>query len=442
MNYPGVDLSNTPGIYYAISYVLYALLYASLLPKRKTAVSRAAAIVFSAAIITGMIVTFQRIPTGWFLPFMAGMFLLVFGIVYALCDVDWRSGLYCTCRAFLLAEFAASLEWQLFYYGLTSFGLPLNMRVNLAFLLPTHAAVFLAAWFLEKNAKGGSALPELRPGQLLSVIVTTLLVYALSNLSYAFSNTPFSSRYTAEIFALRTITDLAGVAILFGYHMVLQEMHAEREVRELEQIVSQQVENYRISEDSIDLVNRKYHDLKHQIEYLRGDLSEPEKTAFLDEMEKEVQVYEATNRTGNHVVDTVLMQKQLRAQRQQIKMTVVADGHAMDFLSTAEICSLLGNALENALEAASKVADPAERLVSVSLDETRGFMRLRVENRFEGKVRMRNGLPETTAVTNRHLHGFGVRSMQAVAEAHGGNVAIETADGWFVLKVLIPKNSA
>ncbi len=440
MNIPGVDLSNTPGIYYAVSYVLYICMYAALLPKRKSAGGRIGALLSAAAIITAMIVTFKRLPVTWFLPFMTAMFLLTFAILAGLCSLDPASTLYYTCRAFLLGEFAASLEWQLFYYGLTSFGLPLNMRTNLAFLLPTHAAVFLIFFFLEKNVKTGKVQLAIESRHLLVVAVTTILVYALSNLSYVLSNTPFSSRYTAEIFALRTLTDLAGVAMLFGYHMVLMEVHSEREVRQLEQIVSQQVENYRISEDSIDLVNRKYHDLKHQIEYLRGDLSEPEKAAFLDEMEKDVKIYEATNRTGNHVVDTVLMQKQLRAQRQQTQMTVVADGHAMDFLSTAEICSLLGNALENALEAASAVTDASQRLVSVSLDETQGFMRLRVENRYEGKLKLKNGLPEATTKGDHRLHGFGVRSMQAVAESHGGTVSAETADGWFILKVLIPKS--
>ena len=101
-------------------------------------------------------------------------------------------------------------------------------------------------------------------------------------------------------------------------------------------------------------MNRKYHDLKHQIALLRSQGNE-ERNGVLDQMESEIQSYEALNVTGNKVLDTVLTSKSLHCQSQGIQMTCVADGHALDFLSAMDISSLFGNALDNAIESVGKI---------------------------------------------------------------------------------------
>ena len=68
-----------------------------------------------------------------------------------------------------------------------------------------------------------------------------------------------------------------------------------------------QKENYRVSAESVELVNRKYHDLKHQIQLLRSEISAGDKLQYLDEMEREIQSFETQNKTGNKVLDTLLL---------------------------------------------------------------------------------------------------------------------------------------
>ena len=119
------DLSHTPGVYYALAYGLSCTFYMLQLPRRLNGARLAAAQgVFLAAITTFMVLT-DGVPAVWFIPCVCvyvSMMLLDFKLC---CGMDWlRTGYVCV-RAFILGEFAAALEWQLFYFGLTALGLPL-----------------------------------------------------------------------------------------------------------------------------------------------------------------------------------------------------------------------------------------------------------------------------------------------------------------------------
>ena len=119
---------------------------------------------------------------------------------------------------------------------------------------------------------------------------------------------------------------------------------------------------YRQSRESIDVINRKYHDLKHQIAVLRVEEDPARRSAFLDQMEEEIQHYEAQNKTGNSVLDTVLTGKSLYCAKHQIKLTCVADGARLSFMDVMDICTLFGNALDNAIECELSIPDKEKQM--------------------------------------------------------------------------------
>ena len=116
-----------------------------------------------------------------------------------------------------------------------------------------------------------------------------MAVYAASNLSYVSPDTPFSGKMTAEIYNIRTLVDLGGMAILFAHHMQMVEYRRKKERDALQNVLQAQYAQYRSAQDSIDLINKKYHDLKHQIAVLRSETSE-EKAHYLDAMEQDPQL--------------------------------------------------------------------------------------------------------------------------------------------------------
>lgn len=136
------DLSHTPGIYYALAYWLSCAFYIAQLPRRLDGWRLAAVQGGFLVAIAGFMVLTDGVPMGWFLPCMSVTVTLILLDIKLCCGLDWlRTGYLCV-RAFILGEFAAALEWQMFYYGLTALGLPLRMWVNLLFLILSHGAVF------------------------------------------------------------------------------------------------------------------------------------------------------------------------------------------------------------------------------------------------------------------------------------------------------------
>lgn len=435
------DLSETPGIYYALGYWLGVMYYVMSHPKRHS--GRRAALVLGLGFLLlslWMTVT-KEIPQMLFLPTVCISWLLLLGMVCLSLRVrKWEAG-YITIRAFLLGEFAASLEWQLFHYGLVAMKLPLNMGTNLAFLIVVHGAIFGIVWLLDRRDRSAS-LPDVRRRDFTLVALIAAACFGLSNLSYVFTNTPFSTQSISELFIIRTYVDLCGVSILWAYDAQLRQMNTRLEHSLLKNLLQAQYNNYILSQQSIDLTNQKYHDLKHQIALLRSEVaSAEEKTAYLDQMEQEIRVYEAQNKTGNPILDTILTTKSIQCQKQGIQMTVVADGAALDFMNVMDVAALFGNALDNAIEAVSKISDPQQRLIHLSVAQQRNFLSIKAENCCTGNVVMENGLPLTTK-HNRQYHGYGVKSMQSIAQKYDGSISVRVKDGWFEVRVLLPLPTA
>ena len=83
------------------------------------------------------------------------------------------------------------------------------------------------------------------------------------------------------------------------------------------------------------------------------------------------------------MLDILLTAKSMECQEKQIRMTSVADGHLLDHLSTREICTLVGTALDNAIESCAAEQDPEKRLIRTAVYAQNGFVLFRVSCRTE-----------------------------------------------------------
>ena len=110
----------------------------------------------------------------------------------------------------------------------------------------------------------------------------------------------------------------------------------------------------------------------------------------------------------------------------------------MDFMDTMDICSILGNALDNAIECERKVDDSEKRLIRVAIFSQKNFLIMRFENYFNGELNMKEGIPLTTKNKAKELHGYGIKSINYTVKKYNGGVTINTRNNWFELKILIP----
>ena len=109
----------------------------------------------------------------------------------------------------------------------------------------------------------------------------------------------------------------------------------------------------------------------------------------------------------------------------------------LSFIRENDIYALLGNILDNAIEASEKRKKDEERVVSISTISKEGFIRIHEENFFDGDLIYENNVLKTTK-QNKLYHGFGVKSIKLIAEKYHGDVSISAKDGKFILDIFFP----
>ena len=278
---------------------------------------------------------------------------------------------------------------------------------------------------------------NISPKELFSALVIAIAVFAVSNLSFLTINTPFSGTYSFEIGNIRTLVDLGGIAILYAHLIQCSELRVRKELEAVQSVLQNQYVQYKQSRESIELINYKYHDLKHQIAVLRSEEDPKKREEFLNRMENEIKQYEAQNKTGNKVLDTVLTTKSLYCTKHGITFTCVADGTLLEFMDVMDICSIFGNALDNAIECELKIPEKEKRLIHVTVSKQKNFLILRFENYYEEELKYKEGSLVTTK-KEKEYHGYGLKSIRYTVNKYDGAVTIDANDNWFELKILIP----
>ena len=367
---------------------------------------------------------------------MAAAVFLMFCFLRISCGSSSLDVGYVCVKAFVLAEFMASLEWQLhcfFFYGM---GYE-SRWAGLLLLLAVYGGTCLVARGISSRYISGTERMDTTGRELLFAAVIGISVFLMSNIGFVYSQTPFSGKYASDIFNVRTLIDLGGLAILVAYHIQRLHLRAQHDLESMEMILHNQYTQYQQSQETLDLINYKYHDLKHHIIALRAEENKEKRNAYLDKMEDEIRNYEAQNKTGNQVLDTLLTAKSLYCMREKIALTYVVDGARLDFMDVMDICSIFGNALDNAIECEKKIPETEKRMIHVSMFVQQTFLIIRFENYCEGELNFEQNLPVTTK-KQAEFHGYGLKSLRHTVHKYGGEVDIDVADQWFRLKILIP----
>lgn len=214
-----------------------------------------------------------------------------------------------------------------------------------------------------------------------------------------------------------------------------REMIANEKKDIVDTLFIESQKQYEILKENIDIINLKCHDMRHQLQALKnGNMN----TAYLNELEKAIDIYDSTIKTGNDVLDIILTDKSLRCSANQIDFTCIADGKKISFMQESDINSLFGNALENAMEYVSDIADTDKRFISLQVKDQANVLSIRVENYWDGEpIKWRNGLPVTTKGA-AHSHGFGMLSMQRIVDKYGGDFQVKAEDNLFRVLIVIP----
>ncbi len=179
------------------------------------------------------------------------------------------------------------------------------------------------------------------------------------------------------------------------------------------------------------------HDMRHHFTVINGYLEngETEKAVkYIKSAKQGIERITPKRYCENTAVNLVL--SAFSDKGEKLGVTLDIEANIPDSLPVPEpaICTLFSNALENAVIAASQVADEKQRTVRVNCQIHKGNLLIYIKNPYKGEIAFRDNLPKSS----RSGHGFGVKSIKLIADMHGGFCSFDAKDGIFTIKVALP----
>lgn len=301
-----------------------------------------------------------------------------------------------------------------------------------AIFLEVYALVYWALYQLfARRMKKGEDMDIQRPSLLVLVALTVLVEIVLNAVVIYHKYENLDLVYYLAASLANVVCSLSVLVVLFS---LLFQKSLEAELEVVYQMWRQEQKQYEISKQTIDLINVKCHDMKHQIRAIsRQAAIDP---AALEEMESVISIYGTIVKTGSQALDIILAEKNLYCQKNGVTISCIADGAKLDFMTDSDIYSLFGNLLDNAIRSVTAL-EPDKRVISFSVRAERAFLSINSHNYYGGEVRMERGLPVSNQAETGY-HGFGVKSMALIVEKYGGTISFHAKSQVFNVNILFP----
>lgn len=298
-----------------------------------------------------------------------------------------------------------------------------------------YLVVYLAGYygFVKKLVENGHY--AVGKDAVIPLVTMILLVWVISIMELSSIRGFESGLYSHVLY--RIMDALCCFYVLWVQINQKEKLALHREIAGIQMAARKQQAQYRMTSETIESINRKCHDLKHQIHTLRKTTDEKELRAYLNEMEDDIMIYDTALETGNKALDTVLMEKGLFCKNHGIQWSCMVDGTKLDFMRVEDIYAIFGNALDNAVTAVMQLSHPEQRVISVKILEQNQLLMIQIQNYYEGKLEFDRGLPRTTK-KNKVDHGYGMKSIRYTAEKYDGIVTVQEKNHIFMLQILIP----
>lgn len=178
------------------------------------------------------------------------------------------------------------------------------------------------------------------------------------------------------------------------------------------------------------------HDFHHHLQTLKGQLEAGEvdrALAYIEQLDHQLMNVDTLLKTGNVSLDAILSAKIAQAKAENIAVAVKANVPDTLTISDLELSIIIGNLLDNAIEACRTVT--GERFIRIFISMKGNMLYFSTLNSAGAKRKKTGSL---FATHKDGVHGFGLRRAEAILEEHGGWVKYNSEDGAFTSEFLVP----
>lgn len=220
------------------------------------------------------------------------------------------------------------------------------------------------------------------------------------------------------------LTMIASCALSLSLIVSLESrLFAEKEKQQaqaMQRMMELRQQQYLLKKNSIEQVRRQYHDMKNLLLYLEKAPTRENMQAHVARILDEIHPFENVLDTGNEVMDILLSEKLRQCESRQIVCTVIADGALLGFIQALDLVTIIGNAMDNAIEACLRVP-PGQRFIQVRTVRQERFAILSFSNSCDGQASAASDRL-LTRKHDRENHGFGLANIRRAIQPYGGEM--------------------
>ncbi len=264
-------------------------------------------------------------------------------------------------------------------------------------------------------------------------LTTFLVVFVLSEFT-------FESR-EGGLLTMSAISSimLIMVNILVFYMFEYQIKMAE--AKNLEQMVKQQLEYkaeyYKELSRKQEITNKTMHDLKNQLFALREELEQNPSEGMdrINNICEDILSSYSLKFTGIEAVDALITSKYMTMQEKNISFTNSIYISSKIGIDTMDLCVVIGNLLDNAVEA-NETVDMGRKLIDLNIRQQQSYLTINVTNAISHSVNIGSAGIATTK-KDKAIHGFGLKSINEIVKKYNGNCTYSQSDDNFEVLIIM-----
>ncbi len=332
------------------------------------------------------------------------------------------------CATELIAIFSIS---ALFNIELTSYND--NIYILLADVLSSKFLYFITLLILSgiinKNQKT-SKIP------LSFYLFPTAVLSSLVMFWYIMTTYQLSKNTMIVMTCVSVFLFLSTILLFISYHYNAEKEQDLLLLRQESEKLNTDLKYFDILENQNKNLRAYAHDTKNHLSAIRNLNTNPEIEMHLSKMSKNLVDYSKVCHSGNHTFDVVVDKYVTECNINGLNFEFDIKNNNLSMIEPYDTVTILGNLLDNALEAAKT---SAQKTVTIETDYRNNFSVIIISNSCDTNPILYDKTLPTTTKANKQFHGFGLKSVRNTLKKYNGDISFDydEEEKVFVVTVMV-----
>ncbi|BCK01811.1 sensor histidine kinase [Anaerocolumna chitinilytica] len=312
-----------------------------------------------------------------------------------------------------------------------------NFYQNLKGIIVNTLAYIISCFYL--HHKKLKHQPVNNPYKRYVYLILGLIIFVLSTFIIYIYTLNSSKEALENIVTIIFLINILMIVLILSIYEKIVDSLQEAALKQLQQQKYELAQSYyeELSEKSKQLVSLR-HDFKNHLNIIAGRLEQKDYTEALSYLERITAVTKSAGDliiTNNATVSAILQSKKVECERKGIGFTYTAAFEKIYKLTDMDFTIILGNILDNAIEAQEEVR--AGKYLAVSITQADTYLVIQCENPYLASPMKKNGRL-VTSKKDSEFHGVGLLNVSDVCERYGGDFHYTYDNSIFTVRIMLP----